>query len=78
MHFLDTRLTLLRSAMLASMGLWTTAQARAAGLSADGSVGRGISLSLAAGDEADFGVLYDLSLDLTAADTAIAAYGVRF
>jgi len=65
--------------MLAPMGLWTAAQTRAAGLSAEGTVGRGISLDLARARAAQIsGVRYHLSFDLTATDTAAGRVVIRF
>ncbi len=65
--------------MLAPMGLWTAAQARAAGLSVEGGIERGISLDLARVRAAQIsGLRYDLSFNLTAADTAAGAVVIRF
>ncbi len=65
--------------MLAPMGLWTAAQARAAGLSVEGAIERGISLDLARVRAAQIsGLRYDLSFNLTAADTAAGAVVIRF
>ncbi|WP_257575459.1 M1 family metallopeptidase [Sphingomonas sanguinis] len=61
------------------MGLWTAAQARAAGLSADSGIARGISLDLARQRVRQIsGVHYDLSLDLTATDSAAGTVVIRF
>lgn len=79
LHFIDTRRTLLRSAVLAPMGLWTPGKALAAGMAADGDIGRGISIELAQRRAAQISAIhYDLSLDLTAADTATGIVMIRF
>lgn len=65
--------------MLAPMGLWTAAKARATGALAGGGVGRGISRDLARTRAAQIsGIRYDLSLDLTATDVATGTVVIRF
>ena len=79
LHVLDTRRALLRTAMLVPMGVWSAAQARADGTTRDDGIGRGISLDLARRRAKQLSsVRYDLSLDLTAKDTAAGSAVIRF
>ena len=79
LHVLDTRRALLRTAMLAPMGVWSAAQTRAIGTPPGDGIGRGISLDLARHRARQIsGVRYDLSLDLTAKDTAAGSAVIRF
>jgi aminopeptidase N len=64
--------------MLAPMGVWSAARARSVD-TPSGDVGRGISLDLARRRAKQMsGVRYDLSLDLTAKDTAVGSADIRF
>lgn len=65
--------------MLVPMGVWSAAQARADGTTRDDGIGRGISLDLARRRAKQLSsVRYDLSLDLTAKDTAAGSAVIRF
>ncbi|WP_271299090.1 M1 family metallopeptidase [Sphingomonas sp. CV7422] len=70
---------MLRSAMLAPLGVRTIAQAGAAGRSAEAGLGRGIALDLARRRATQLTRLhYDLSLDVTAAAVAVGTVAIRF